>query len=527
MSYHPSRGSGRNDAKAMELRRSFGSILVDALKYIRVDARDEWPIEMVKSNYTRGDVLSSGNFGQVVSARARPITIGFTHVEPRACVIKTCEIGARLDACVRESRGDEHELSLRVDKLTRRIVMETYILNRVRHSNIMHAHVTTVDELTVSVHMVLPRFYTLDLLIDKYRREKDGEPMPVRIMLMIIRQLCRALLYLHSSNIVHNDVQPENIYLTRSGTVKLGHFACARMLTSEKAAGECRTPTGREEFMCFEKQFNLRIAKALAECKPFTTAADIWSLGVLILHMVSYFPNEKWHRLPRNFALQMGQQKMPFKWMISEMVQLRVRLAQSGDENLKRFLSDKLLNIDAEARATAQQLLDCSLMKKWCYADLDQDKSYLVRKFIHELDWPNRFKLETDGYNYDACEAKDIPAEFYWDDTWKELERRRFGFRLSVYDAGQKRDGSDIEQQFSHADATLFEVLLCAVELGQLEMFDIFAVDHNIRNLCFMLMGINNSKHSPYRSSSRKGFFKPHSYNDGAQLYHLVCFNDI
>lgn len=42
----------------------------------------------------------------------------------------------------------------------------------------MHAHVTTVDELSVTVHMVLPRFYTLDLLINKYRRDKDGEVYP-------------------------------------------------------------------------------------------------------------------------------------------------------------------------------------------------------------------------------------------------------------------------------------------------------------------------------------------------------------
>uniref|UniRef100_F1L0Y3 Serine/threonine-protein kinase Nek7 n=2 Tax=Ascaris TaxID=6251 RepID=F1L0Y3_ASCSU len=519
-------GSRRSEGRGSELRRSFGRILSEALKYVQFDARDQWPLDLIASNYARGDVLSSGRYGQVVSARARPITVGFTHVEPRACVIKTCEIGARLDACVRESRGDKQELTLRLARLTRRIVMEIYILNRVRHSNIMHAHVTTVDELSVTVHMVLPRFYTLDLLINKYRRDKDGEPMPVRIILMIIRQLCRALDYLHSSNIVHSDIQPENIYITRGGTVKLGHFACARMLTSEKAALECRTPTGREEFMCFEKQFNLRNAHTLDECMPFTTAADIWSVGVLVLHMVCYFPNEKWHRLPRNFALQMGQQKMPFKWMVSEMVQLRVRLTQSGDEQLKKFLSDKLLNIDAESRATAQQVLDSSLIKKWCFSSLDEDKSYLVRKLIHELDWPNRFKLESDGFNYDACEAKDIPAEFYWDDTWKELEKRKFGFVLAVFDAGVKRDGSNIEQQFSHADISLFEVLLCGVESGELEMFDIFAIDQNIRNLCFTLMRGENSRYNGSRSSSHEEitFKLPPSLNCTDRMAHLEVF---
>uniref|UniRef100_A0A915A7N2 Protein kinase domain-containing protein n=1 Tax=Parascaris univalens TaxID=6257 RepID=A0A915A7N2_PARUN len=123
-------GSRRSEGRGNELRKSFGRILSEALKYVQFDARDQWPLDLIASNYARGDVLSSGRYGQVVSARARPITVGFTHVEPRACVIKTCEIGARLDACVRDSRGDKQELTLRLAKLTRRIIIEIYILNR-------------------------------------------------------------------------------------------------------------------------------------------------------------------------------------------------------------------------------------------------------------------------------------------------------------------------------------------------------------------------------------------------------------
>ena len=105
------------------------------------------------------------------------------------------------------------------------------------------------------------------------------------------------------------------------------------------------------------QQFNLYTAESRASCEPYGASADVWSLGVLVLRMVSYFPNEKcafwhdakslvsyregfwqgaksriwvgirtkvaklrWHRLQPDFALVMHQENMPFKWMIAEMM---------------------------------------------------------------------------------------------------------------------------------------------------------------------------------------------------------------
>jgi len=42
----------------------------------------------------------------------------------------------------------------------------------------------------------------------------------------------------------------------------------------------------------------------------------MWSLGVLVLAMVSYFPNETSHKLRNDFAIAMHEEKMPFVWFI-------------------------------------------------------------------------------------------------------------------------------------------------------------------------------------------------------------------
>ena len=67
----------------------------------------------------------------------------------------------------------------------------------------------------------------------------DGEPLdrfmsrcgglPQEEVRPILGQLAEALRYVHSRNLVHHDVKPANVMLSRSGTVKLMDFGIARM----------------------------------------------------------------------------------------------------------------------------------------------------------------------------------------------------------------------------------------------------------------------------------------------------------
>ncbi|KAM3725087.1 Serine/threonine-protein kinase [Dirofilaria immitis] len=487
----PTKGEASENMHQMnknKIRGKFAKAMKELFQYVINDIRDEWHTEITPEKYATGDLLFEGCYSSVITARSHPTYNGCTYVEPRPCVIKTKYIGAILDDIFNDRHDTKEKIQQRISRLIRRIVMEIYILNRVRHSNIMHAHATVVNEQSFSIQLVLPRLYQLEQLIDKYRRDKEGKPMNICIIAMIIRQLCRALSYLHDANIIHNDIQPENIYLTRAGTVKLNNFTNSRMIVNERMAKNCHTPVGNPDYMCAEKQYNLKFITSAKDYKNYSTSTDIWSLGVLILHMISYYPNERWHRLPRMFALQMNESGMPFRWMINDMMQLCVRMTQSGDRYLKQYLNDTMLNLDPIARPTAKQILESYLITKWCNKNLEQDKNHLVKRFIYELDWQNRTKLNADGYNYNACEAKDIPADFYWDDTWRKLEKQLFVYRLYVYDYDKLRIGSEIERYFTHADNSLFQTLMLAVDDDHLEMFDVIPVDQNIRNLCFILM---------------------------------------
>lgn len=92
-------------------------------------------------------------------------------------------------------------------------------------------------------------------------------------------QMAEALEHAHSKGLIHRDVKPKNIMLTRSGIAKLADMGLARGISDKEAAEqEAGKAYGTPYYISPEQIRGERV---------LTPAADIYSLGATLYHMVT------------------------------------------------------------------------------------------------------------------------------------------------------------------------------------------------------------------------------------------------
>jgi serine/threonine protein kinase len=100
--------------------------------------------------------------------------------------------------------------------------------------------------------------------------------LPLATRLGYVLQTCRALDYAHRRGVIHRDVKPANIVVTRDGVVKVVDFGIARLASASQT--QTGTLLGTLAYMSPEQ---LRGQNAGAR-------SDIWALGVVLYELTAY-----------------------------------------------------------------------------------------------------------------------------------------------------------------------------------------------------------------------------------------------
>ncbi|XP_067445516.1 interferon-induced very large GTPase 1-like isoform X3 [Thunnus thynnus] len=109
-------------------------------------------------------------------------------------------------------------------------------------------------------------------LLEKIKSQK-GELFSEEQILDWFVQICLALKHIHDRKILHRDIKPQNIFLTKDGTVQLGDFGVSRVLNSTLELAT--TVIGTLYYLSPE----------ICENKPYDNKSDIWSLGCVLYEM--------------------------------------------------------------------------------------------------------------------------------------------------------------------------------------------------------------------------------------------------
>jgi len=106
---------------------------------------------------------------------------------------------------------------------------EVIILRKLDHSNIIKfKNVFKKTKPNNSLNIVTEYADGGDLNQKLKLYKQKLTPMTEKEILLILTQICLALNHIHKKKIIHRDLKSGNVFLTKSGLVKLGDFGIAK-----------------------------------------------------------------------------------------------------------------------------------------------------------------------------------------------------------------------------------------------------------------------------------------------------------
>jgi serine/threonine protein kinase len=167
-------------------------------------------------------------------------------------------------------------------EFTKLFVAEAKILGLLNHSNIVKAY--DFGEADGALFLVLEYVDGPSIADAMGILREHGREMPVAAAAHFAHQVCLALDYVHNLkggdgeplNVIHRDISPSNILLTKAGGIKLLDFGVAKY-----RASQVQTSEG------FIRGKAAYLAPETLEAKPIDARIDIFSLGIVLHEMLT------------------------------------------------------------------------------------------------------------------------------------------------------------------------------------------------------------------------------------------------
>jgi eukaryotic-like serine/threonine-protein kinase len=142
-------------------------------------------------------------------------------------------------------------------------------------SKLDHPNICTIHEIGETpnhgLFIVMP-YYDGETLKERIARG----PVPLHEAAEIMIQIASGLSKAHSNNIIHRDIKPGNIIITKDGTVKIVDFGLAKLSGTSRIT-MTGTTVGTIAYMSPEQAIGRNV----------DNRTDIWSLGIMLYEMLT------------------------------------------------------------------------------------------------------------------------------------------------------------------------------------------------------------------------------------------------
>ncbi|KAL8988450.1 MAG: hypothetical protein Q9177_002483 [Variospora cf. flavescens] len=200
-------------------------------------------------------------------------------------------------------------------KLEEKFRTELQIHAKMRHPNIVEFHKAfTFKENTYVVLELCPNGTIQEMV-----RARKGISLP-EVRRFVI-QLCGAIKYMHTRNVIHRDLKMGNLFLDRELNVKIGDFGLAAVLVNPgEHEGSYTKAMSRRTTLCGTPNY---IAPEILDKgkRGHDLKVDIWALGCIIFAMICCRPP---FQASSSTEIYEKAKALDYAWPESEQVRSRV-----------------------------------------------------------------------------------------------------------------------------------------------------------------------------------------------------------
>ena len=276
------------------------------------------------------------------------------------------------------------------DQEKRETFNEAIILKKLDHPNIIKFKEVFRQRKPKDILNIVTEFADGGDLGQKIEQQKK-KPFSESQILDYITQICLALQHVHKKKIIHRDLKSGNVFLMKSGIVKLGDFGIAKGLknTWEKAKTTVGTP--------------YYLSPEIINKQPYDSKCDIWALGVLLYELMTF--------------------KMPFNAVSLPLLSIKINKGTyhnppSTYSSELRDLLKKCLTVKAENRPSIDDILKLPLIKDRINNFLkevqyDQDLSKTMAKKFKDKKREEKNKKKNEDENKKIEEDKNDSYGFF------------------------------------------------------------------------------------------------------------------
>lgn len=186
-----------------------------------------------------------------------------------ATVYKARDLNLEREVAVKVIRTDIFGSAI-LERMLKRFQREGRALGKLTHPNIVP--ILDFGEYNGAPYLVMP------YLPGGTLKQRLKGQMPYREALQMLIPVAQALVHAHQQGIVHRDVKPANILITRTGEPMLSDFGIARIIDSEETRDltSAGVGIGTPEYMAPEQGMGQADERA-----------DIYALGIVLYEMIT------------------------------------------------------------------------------------------------------------------------------------------------------------------------------------------------------------------------------------------------